>query len=146
MAKRKIKKKAEKRPTSQQALQQKYYHLQMIEAQMQQAQKEMAQLEQKQQELAGLRDSLGELKNTKSKSKSFSQIGLGIYAESTISDTKELLVNVGANLLVKKKVAEVQEILDKQLEQFTMITSQLTQSMQVMAYQAQVLEHDLSGK
>lgn len=115
----------------------------MIDAQLQQAEKELNAIEIKNQEIAALRESLGELKNVKKGAKSLSPMGFGIYSQGKIDNTKELLVNVGAGVIVKKPLEEVRKVLESQESQFKLISANLMQNIQMMAMQAQAIENQL---
>lgn len=124
---------------------QKYVMLQLIDAQIKELEKEISALEQRAAEITSLKLSLKALAESKPNSKSFSPIGLGIYSESEIKNTKEVLVNVGADVLVKKTVTEAEEILAKQLSQLDNVTKQLTQNFTNLAGRAQDIEQDIQN-
>ena len=93
-----------KHDASEQA-EQKYFMLQMIDAQIKEIEKQIMELEQRSAEISSLKSSLKALGDSKNNSKSFSSLGLGIYTESEIKNTKDVLVNVGSGVLVKKSAA-----------------------------------------
>ncbi|MBI2041326.1 MAG: prefoldin subunit alpha [DPANN group archaeon] len=123
-------------------LQQKYVALQMIEAQMKELQEELEKLEHRNQELVKLGQSLGEF-STGKPGKSLSSVGMGIYAESELKNTKEVLVNVGSGILVKKQVSETKDLIQKQIEASAEILEKLTQNMQLLVRRANELQGEL---
>lgn len=130
-------------------LEEKYIMLQLIDAQIREIEKELSTLETRNAELIKLKDSLNSLGKVKKGAKAYSPIGLGIYTESTISNTKEVLVNVGSNIIVKKDLASANELLDKQLRQSEDVILKLAQNVQTLATRAHELEReikDLSAK
>jgi prefoldin alpha subunit len=44
-------------------------------------------------------------------------LGVGIYAKAKLSDANEFLVNVGSNVIVKKSLDEVKEMIDKEIKE-----------------------------
>ena len=44
-------------------------------------------------------------------------LGAGIYAKAKLEDSKEFLVNVGSNVIVKKSEDEVKEMIDKEIKE-----------------------------
>ncbi len=65
-----------------------YLQLQAIENQLKEIQEQVVHIESKKQEISTMCDGLEELKKSKEGSKTLSPVGLGIYANSKILDTK----------------------------------------------------------
>ncbi len=124
-------------------LQQAYLQLQLIENQLNDLQEQVVHVENKKQELLNMNKSLGELDNNKSNVNSFSPLGLGVYVKSKVLDTKNLLVNVGADIFAEKKPAEISKSIKKQIKQFEELSRNLTQNYQMLAVQAQALQAQL---
>jgi len=72
-------------------------------------------------------------------------LGLGVYAESEIKNTKDVLVNVGAGVLVKKTAAEAEEMMARQLAQIDAVSLQMTQNLTNLAARAQEIEKELQA-
>ena len=53
-----------------------------------------------------IKKSLDDFSSLKKDSETLTTIANGIFAKSKITDTKELLVNVGSNVVVKKSIPE----------------------------------------
>jgi len=128
---------------SQEKIQQKYIMLQMIDVQIKELEKEIGAIEQRAFEISNLKASLRAMAESKPNSKSFSPIGLGIFTESEIKNTKEVLVNVGSGVLVKKHITEAEDILGKQMVQIDKITLQMTQNLTSLATRAQEIEKEI---
>jgi len=124
-------------------MEQKYVMLQMIDAQIKELEKEISAIEQRAFDIASLKSSLRAFGETKQGSKSFSSLGLGIYCESEVKNTKEVLVNVGSGVIVKKSVADAEEMLAKQMSQIDSVALQLTQNLTSMATRAQEIEKEM---
>ncbi len=65
--------------------------------------------------------SLKDIKNTES----YIPLGAGIFLESEIKQPKEVILNVGANVLVKKDFNSANKILDRQIDELKNIRFQL---------------------
>lgn len=130
---------------SQEKIQQKYIMLQMIDAQIKELEKEISAIEQRAFEISNLKLSLRAMAESKPNSKSFSPLGLGIFTESEIKNTKDVLVNVGAGVMVKKTIVEAEEILGKQMAQIDNIAMQMTQNLTSLATRAQEIEQEIQG-
>ncbi len=133
---------AEKAENKQAELQQKYMSLQLIEAQIKELQEELEKLEHRNQELMLLGQSLGDFAAGKP-SKALSSVGMGIYAESELKNTKEVLVNVGSGVLVKKPVSETKDLIQKQVDASVDILEKLTRNMQLLVQRANELQGEL---
>lgn len=125
------------------SLEEKYIMLQLIDAQIREIEKELSALETRNAELIKLKDSLDSLGNVKKGAKAYSPLGLGIYTESSIANTKEVLVNVGSNIIIKKDLGSAKELLDKQLKQSEEVILKLAQNVQTLASRAHELEHEI---
>ena len=87
-------------------LQQKYMELQTLNQQIQQLHQQSQVLEQQQSELLKLSQNLDELDKIKPNSKMYAPLGGGLYVEGTITQTKNVLTNVGASVIVSKTIEE----------------------------------------
>ena len=75
---------------------------------------QVALLENRRVELLLIKSSLEDLKEG---SDLLIPIGAGIYAKAKLTDADEFLVNVGSNVIVKKSINEVKEMIDKEIEE-----------------------------
>jgi prefoldin alpha subunit len=86
----------------------------MIERQMQELQQNINFLESEINELNLFHKNISSFKNL-NKTESFSSLGKGIHVKTTLS-SKDLFVEVGSGVLVKKTAEETQEIIENQLK------------------------------
>ncbi|MFC1691192.1 prefoldin subunit alpha [Nanoarchaeota archaeon] len=121
----------------QKKLQTKYQEMQILEAQLQEFQKQVQKLEQQGLEIEMVKDSLGDFKGKKIGDELLVPITNGIFAKAQIKNTKELIVNVGANVAVTKSIENTNKLLDEQREeinnykqQMMVQLTQLTEAMQ----------------
>ena len=124
-------------------LEEKYLMLQLLDAQIKELEKELSALEVQSKNILNLKESLTSLEKSKENSRGFSAIGAGIYSESDIKDTKNVLVNVGAGVLVKKSVPETSKLLDKQITQSQEITKKLAANIQTLSEKAVELQMEV---
>jgi prefoldin alpha subunit len=66
-------------------------------------------------ELNATSNSLNEFNNLSAGKEMFVPLSSGIFAKASIKDTSELLVNVGANVAVKKDVNSTKKLIQKRL-------------------------------
>jgi prefoldin alpha subunit len=75
-------------------------------------------------ELIRIKEDLLSLKDVKDE-KTFVPLGAGIFLEAVLKQPKEVVLNVGANVLVKKDFDSASKILEKQVTELKNIQSQL---------------------
>ncbi|MDD5133399.1 MAG: prefoldin subunit alpha [Candidatus Nanoarchaeia archaeon] len=100
-----------------QILQQKYIELQMLDQQIKQVQQQHSILQQQVEELMRLDIDLDDLTKVKENSKAFFPLSAGVFVEGSINNTKELLINVGADVSVKKTIPEAKSLIQEQIKE-----------------------------
>lgn len=133
-------KETEKKKANEQEIQQMYMQLQYIEEQARQLEQEAQAVEQKHAEFLQLIEQIDVFKKSKKGAKVFSDVGAGIYAQAKLENASEFLVNVGAGKFVKKSFADVKTALNKQSEELKKVQSQITQNLQMLAIQSQIIQ------
>ena len=124
-------------------LQQRYMELQLLDQQIKQTQQQLGLLEQQIAELAGLEENLDEIEKVKTDSEIFAPLGQGVFIKASIKDNKEVLMNVGPNIHVKKKIPEAIEVIKAQKEELQNITKQIENSLQQAGLQEMLLQEEL---
>ncbi len=117
--------------------------LQFVASQLRQAEEQQGILQEKITELAKVKQALEDLKSIKRDAKTYSQVGSGVYVESKFASADEVLVAVGAGVVVKKEIAEAQKVVDEQLAQTQKYAEQVNQGVHVLTEQAVALQGQL---
>jgi prefoldin alpha subunit len=125
-------------------LQEKYVELQLLSMQIKQFEEQLTMIDQKSLELENLRVALHNLHELKPGTKSFSQIGSGVFVSGTLDNTNEVLLNVGAGVIVKKTAHEAEESITKQLGQLEDIMLELSQNLKQYVAKAQAVEAEIN--
>jgi len=89
-----------------------------------------------------LATNLKDLSQLKQKSKSFFSLGGGIFIEGELNPLKEVLMNVGAGVTVKKDVEKAKQILAKQIQDLTKIKQKMEQDIYKINLQLQSAQQD----
>ncbi|MBI2657428.1 prefoldin subunit alpha [Candidatus Woesearchaeota archaeon] len=107
-------------------------------------------IKQLQKQLEMVTHQLMELHSTSSGLEEFNKIGQGkeilvplssgIFAKASIKETSELLVNVGANIVVKKDVASAKKLIQGQMEEIKKIQKQMVDELEKMTSHAAGIE------
>ena len=98
-----------------QEIQQKYIELQILNQQIKKIQEQFMILQQQLAELINLETALLETKDVKKDSEVFSSLGSGIFVNSKLTDPENVIVNVGAGVLVKKTLDEALHLVKTQI-------------------------------
>ena len=88
---------------NQKELQKMYLELQLLDEQMKQIQKQITMLDEQLVELNNTIQALDDFNKTSVGSNILVPLSPGVFANAELKDNKELLVNVGSNIVVKKK-------------------------------------------
>ena len=124
-------------------LQQKYLEFQMLEQELRQMEKQIVLVQQQIIELRTLTQNIEDIKDVKSGTEIFSQIGAGIYIKTKVEDAKQLLINTGADVSVIKTAEEVKEIVKNQVMQLESILNRMQNEFQNAIMHAQSLQEEL---
>ena len=90
-----------------------YMEYKAIDEHIKQLQKQLEMLTNHLVEMHSTSSSLDDLDKIKKDKEMFVPISSGIFAKGTISNTSELLVNVGANVVVSKDIASAKKLIQQ---------------------------------
>lgn len=126
-------------------LKEKYTELRMIDQQIRQIQKQMQELENQIMEIMYVQQSLYDLKDVKVGKEILVPVSSGIFAKATLKENNELLVNVGANTVVKKDVNSVKELLQGNINEIKKLEQHFLQDLQKLSMQAAEIEKEMNS-
>ena len=92
---------------------------------------QLATLNMQTEELMKIKEDLISIKDIENR-ETFVPMGAGIFLESELKKPKEVILNVGANVLVKKDFDSAKDILTKQIDELRNIKSQLENELSKM--------------
>ena len=122
-----------------------YMQFQMLDQHIKQLQRQLEAVTSQLIELSVTSSSLDEFKNLSSGKEIFVPLSSGIFAKASIKDTSELLVNVGANVAVKKDVTSTKSLIQNQMEEIKKIQKQMIDELEKMTSHAAQLEMQLQN-
>lgn len=108
--------------------QQKQLEMQLLNQHLQQLQEQIRTLHGQVAEVKAIREDLEELELVKNKD-SITPLGAGIFLETKIKDVKNVLLNVGAGVMVKKDINSAKKIIEKQIRDLEKIILQIETNM-----------------
>ena len=111
-------------------IQENELRMQIIEQQAAAVQKQIQQLEDQLSELDITKQSLEELEKSKNGAEMLSMLSPGIFVKSRLEDNKDVIINAGGNIAVKKKTGEAKKMIEEQIEEIKKIQAQLLMDVQ----------------
>ena len=123
--------------------QEMYMEFQVLDQHIKQLQKQLEMVTHQLIELTVTSNSLDEFNNIKNEKDVFVPLSSGIFAKASIKDTSQLLVNVGANVVVKKDVAETKKLISNQIEEIKKVQKNMIDELDKMTEHAAQLEKQL---
>ena len=125
-------------------LQQKYMELQMIGEQIKQLQQQAQMLEEQSVELNMTLQGLEDLDKTKKDKEILVPISTGIFTKAELKAGKDLIVNVGGNVLVRKDVKTTVAMTKDRVETVEKYQNDTLENLQKLSLRAYELEEDLT--
>ena len=122
-----------------------YMEYKAIDEHIKQLQKQLEMLTNHLVEMHSTNSSLEDLDKIKKDKEMFVPISSGIFAKGTINDTSELLVNVGANVVVTKDIDSVKKLIHHQIEEMKKVHKRMLEELEKAAQKAAELEMRLQG-
>jgi len=126
-------------------VQEMYMEFKMLDQYIKQLQSQLEMITHQLIELNATSNSLNEFNNLSAGKEMFVPLSSGIFAKASIKDTSELLVNVGANVAVKKDVNSTKKLIQKQMEEIKKIQKQMINDLEKMTNHAAQLERQLQS-
>ena len=127
----------------QEAFQSTYMELQMLEQHTKRVQQQLDMLQKQADELLNTKNHLTEIGAIANGKDILIPLAGGIFAKGTITNTYSLLVNVGADVVLEKPVADVQRIIDEQITDIRAIETELNTQLEHVSTQSEKLTEDL---
>jgi prefoldin alpha subunit len=95
-------------------------------------------------ELTLTAQSLDDFKNIKERTEILVPLNQGIYAKAELKNNKELLVNVGSNVSVKKNIEDTKKLITDQVEEIKKLQQQMALNLQKLTSQAGLIEEEIN--
>jgi len=125
-------------------IQKLYFQFQILDQNIKQIQQQTVTLNSQIVELVSAVQSLDDLKNVKPGTEIFVPISSGVYAKAELKDNENLIVNVGAQITVKKDIIDTKKIIEKQIEEMKKLQKQTVEELQHLATQAALIEKEMN--
>ena len=118
------------------------HDIQMQELQqgLQGLQEQLQLLQRQKNELDHLTDSLTELQKNKNEDTVLVPFGAGIFVQAKIENSEKVILNVGANVVVEKNIADTLALVAKQGKELQTIEQSMQEELAHMSQQLQFLQ------
>lgn len=127
----------------QKTLQEKYMEYQMLEEQLKQVQEQVQTIKKQQEELEGIREALDYLSKTTTGTELLVPVSSGIFVKASITETKNVLMNVGDGVVVPKSMNDAVALISKQKEELSSYLDTLQQNLQLLVLYHERIETEL---
>jgi prefoldin alpha subunit len=127
-----------------QELQEKYVELQILDQTIRQIQQQLSILDQQLFELQRLNESLDEISKVNINSEILTPLGAGVFIKTQFKDNKEVFMNIGANIITKKTIAESKKIIDEELQKIKKIISEMEKEITHATINAANIQQEIS--
>jgi len=125
------------------ALKEKYFEFQMLEAQMKQLEKQLMAFEQQQLEVSSTINALSELSKVKENTDILVPVASGIFVQAILKSTGSFMMNVGGDVVVEKSPKEASGLLEKQASEIEKAKTHIIEHMTKMQEKAVEIEGEL---
>ncbi len=129
----------------QKELQERYMEMQMLEQQIRQIQQQIQMLESQLMELTATNQGLDDFEKTSIGTDILVPLSPGIFTKATLKDNKDVIVNVGANVAVKKDIKSTKELIDKQAAEIKRFQEEMLVELQMLGAKAGSIEQEINN-
>ena len=123
--------------------QKKALEFQILYGQLEQYQTQLADLQQQKQNLNNLLLSLGEVSKLKKGDEFLSPLSSGVLVKTELKEPGKILMAVGANVIVKKRIEEAELSIKEQEKQIILLISQLKSESEKLAQAVYSIQQEL---
>ena len=129
----------------QKELQERYMEMQMLEQQIRQIQQQIQMLENQLMELIATSQGLDDFEKTSIGTDILVPLSPGIFTKATLKDNKDVIVNVGANVAVKKDIRSTKDLINKQAVEIKRFQEEMMVELQKLGLKAGSIEQEINN-
>ena len=129
--------------SEQQELQEKFIQLQVMKQQAQSYLEEKQKVDSALTELTMTLEAMKKLKGTKTNNEIWPTLGSGTFIKGEITDASNIMVGVGAGIVVKKTLADATEVMEKRVADMRKVDDELMGELTKIVETIQSLEPEV---
>jgi len=120
-----------------------YMEYKAIEEHMKQLQKQLEIITNQLVEAHSTSSSLDDLGKTTAGKEIFVPVSSGIFAKAEMKDTSELLVNVGAGVVIEKDIGSTKKLIQRQIDEMKKVHKKMLDELEAITERASHIEAQL---
>ena len=130
---------------SEQEVKNKYIELQLLIQQIKPLQQQVVLVEQQIFDYNQIMENLNEISNLKEGEEIFTQLNPGIFIKTILKDTKDVIINIGADTVITKDIKNAKEFIEKQINELKKINKDLEDELKKLLVQNQDIQEELQN-
>ena len=130
---------------SEQEVKNKYIELQLLTQQIKPLQQQVVLVEHQIFDYNQIMENLNEISNLKEGEEIFTQLNPGIFIKTILKDSKDVIINIGADTVVTKDVKNAKEFIEKQINELKKINKDLEDELKNLLVQSQYIQKELQN-
>ena len=130
--------------TNEEESQRKYLEYQFLMQHTQQLGQQIQQIRSHLTELESLNDNLSEMNNTKENDEVLIPLGSGIFTKGKLSKDKNVIMNVGSDVLVTKSIPAAKKLIDEQAEELKKFIVVLENQLSLLTTNMRIMEESIT--
>jgi prefoldin alpha subunit len=136
----------EKEHADDKAKQEVYMELQLLDQKIKKVQKQLEKLEEQLADVGEVKNALEQFADIQPGTEMRVPLANGIFFRAELKDATEVLVNVGSNIIVAKKVVDVRKMIDGQLEELTAYRTKVVQQFEKLVERVEGIQKDFKDE
>ena len=130
---------------TEQEVKNKYIELQLLTQQIKPLQQQVVLVEHQIFDYNQIMENLNEISNLKEGEEIFTQLNPGIFIKTILKDTKDVIINIGADTVITKDIKNAKEFIEKQINELKKINKDLEDELKKLLVQNQDIQEELQN-
>ncbi len=122
---------------------QKLLELQVLDEHIKEVQQQFVLVSQKTKELNDIVEALSDLNSLKTDSEMLAQIGQGVFVKAKLGDTKDVVMNIGADTAIECSAEEAKKIIQEQATKLQGYLLKIKEKLEQATMYAQNIQQDI---
>lgn len=127
----------------QKEFEQKAYRFSALDSRLHELEQGLALIERQINELQSSQIALDDLAKAKSSTEILAPLGPGTFVNASLGNTKEVLIDMGANVLCKKNISEAKHIMQQRIDKALLVHKNLANELQRIVQEMTIMEEEL---
>ena len=130
--------------TNEEESQRKYLEYQFLMQHTQQLGQQIQQIRSHLTELESLNENISEMGNTKENDEILIPLGSGIFTKGKLSKDKNVIMNVGSDVLVTKSIPDAKKLIEEQADELKKFVVDLENQLSLLTSNMRIMEENIT--